>query len=393
MMSVLRRPSASTRQRERGAGLVVIMGVIAALAISAATLVAFTVNVQHNTSDTRMRTKSFTVCEAGLDAGMSLLGHHWPTSASVIPTFDTTGFRDRFSTTEFPNPSSGSFITVDWYDNLTPIGAAIRYDSQSPPDGRMWMVSQANVGSRSTRVLSLVELTWMTMALPRGIPLWAGGDLLSNGQGNNPKIEIEVPPPPNESGEVIVTVQVGGEIEQPSVTGPGITQTIGPDDISPLEQVFPQALVDALKSTAQANGRYFTSLTAAEASSADAVWSPTGGISGLTVIEPPVAGEVRITGNEDVNTEAEPGILLVLGGSGLVWGGNAQFYGVIYTEGQMDTANGTSDIHGMVVTNNTEDMRGTPNILYNDNAIANLDHRFPSMVRRVPNTWREIKPL
>ena len=46
----------------------------------------------------------------------------------------------------------------------------------------------------------------------------------------------------------------------------------------------------------------------------------------------------------------------------------------------------------MVVTKNTEDMKGTPNILYNDNCIANLDQRFPSVVRRVQNSWREVQP-
>ena len=87
-----------------------------------------------------------------------------------------------------------------------------------------------------------------------------------------------------------------------------------------------------------------------------------------------------------------PGIFLILGGSTLEWGGTGQFYGVIYSEGPMNTSHGTADIHGMVITNDTEDMRGTPNILYNDDCIANLDQRFPSLVRRIQNTWREVQP-
>ena len=58
----------------------------------------------------------------------------------------------------------------------------------------------------------------------------------------------------------------------------------------------------------------------------------------------------------------------------------------------MNTSHGTGDIHGMVIANTDEDMRGTPNILYNDNCIANLYERFPSMARRVRNTWREVQP-
>ena len=54
---------------------------------------------------------------------------------------------------------------------------------------------------------------------------------------------------------------MGGYIEETDVSAMGIIQKTG-DEIDPLDEVFPQALVDALVSTAQANGRYFTSLAA-----------------------------------------------------------------------------------------------------------------------------------
>ena len=381
------------RISERGAGLVLIIGVVAALAISAATLVAFMGNVQGNTADTRQHVKSFTVCEAGIDVGMALLSRQWPVSSTGVPVFDNAGFRGRFAANEFPNPPSGQqFISVTWYDNQSPINTAITWDKGRPdapdtPDGIMWMVSQSNVGSRSTRVISQVERSYFPMKLPRGIPLWAAGNLTSNGQGNNPKIKVEVAPPTG----VTTSIQVGGTIDTSSVAAGGIAQVTGAN-ILPLDQVFPQTLVESLTLTAQANGRYFTSLAAAEASPVNAVWSPTGGASGLTVIEPTAVTDLKIQGNTTLNSEAQPGILMILGGSTLSWGGTAQFYGVIYSEGPMNTSHGTGDIHGMVVTNNQEDMKGTPNILYNDNCIANLDQRFPSMARRVRNTWREVQP-
>lgn len=380
--------------RERGAVLILIIGVVAALAVSAATLVALTANVQHNTSDTRTHVKSFTVAEGGLDVGMATLATKWPGSSSSTTTFDATTFRGHFTEDEFPDPPSGPFINVTWYDNQdqATFSKDIKWDKGGPgapdaPDGKLWLVSQANVGSRSTRLMSLVQIEWLDMSLPRGMPLWAGGDLLSNGQGNNPKIQIEKLPPTGTT----TTVQVGGTIEEPGVTADGIAQLTG-NQISPLESVFPQALVDALVSTAQLNGRYFTSLAAAEASAVDAIWSPSGGLSGLTVIAPATLTSIKISGNGVLNSATLPGILLVLGGSELQWGGSGQFYGVIYTEGTMDTSNGTADIHGMVITKTTEGLKGTPNILYNDDCIANLDRRFPSLVRRVQNSWREVKP-
>ena len=109
---------------------------------------------------------------------------------------------------EFPDPSSGEFISVTWYDNQDPIDPDVDWDAND--DGIMWMVSQASVGSRATRVISQVERSYFKMALPRGIPLWAGNDLYSNGGGNNPKIKVEVPPPTG----ITTTIHVGGTIEE-----------------------------------------------------------------------------------------------------------------------------------------------------------------------------------
>ena len=378
--------SEAAARRQRGAGLVVIISVVAALAVSAAAIVTFTGNVQHNTSQTRLKTKSFAVCEAGLESGMAFLTGSWPVSVDSTATFDTAAFRERFATDQFPDPDSGEFIAVDWYDDLSPEDPDVHWDSND--NGIMWLVSQAGLGSQSTRVLTLVERTWFTLALPRGIPLWAGGDLES--LGVQPKIVVEVGPPEGTT----TTIHVGGDISVNgvgTVTQPGIAQVTG-GDISPLDEVFPQALVEELTRTAQRNGRYFTSYDEAENSPVDPVWSPWGGLSGLCVIEPPTPTTIVAAGGDTLNTEDQPGILMVLGGSTLDWRGTAQFYGVIYVEGTCDFSRGTADIHGMCVVNTDYGLRGTPDIRYNDNCIANLDNRFPSATRRVPNTWREVQP-
>ena len=381
-----KRDSHAATRRQRGAGLVVIITVVAALAVSAATMVTFAGNVQHNTYDTRMDTKSFAVCEAGLESGMAFLTLDWPVSSGASATFDTDAFRAQFATDEFPNPVSGPFIAVDWYDDLTPEDPTVRWDSNG--NSKMWLVSQAGVGPGATRVLTLVERTWFTMALPRGIPLWAGGDLES--RGDQPKIVVEVEPPEG----TVTTIHVGGDITvlgTGTVTQAGIAQLTG-GDISPLEEVFPQGLVEALVATAQANGRYFTSQEDAENSPVDPVWSPWGGLSGLCVIEPPSPTTIITGGGVVLNSEELPGILMVLGGSTLDWRGTAQFYGVIYVEGPADFSRGTADIHGMCIVADDYGLKGTPDIRYNDNCIANLDERFPSATRRVPNTWREVQP-
>ena len=111
---------------------------------------------------------------------------------------------------EFPDPATGQFITVEWYDNLDPVDTG-RSGIRTATASCGWSHRPASV-KRATRVISEVERTWFTMSLPRGIPLWAGGNLLSNGGGNNPKIEVEVPPP----SDITTTVQVGGTSKRPT---------------------------------------------------------------------------------------------------------------------------------------------------------------------------------
>ena len=93
-----------------------------------------------------------------------------------------------------------------------------------------------------------------------------------------------------------------------------------------------------------------------------------------------------------LNTEALPGILLVLGGSTLSWGGTAQFYGVIYCEGPMNTSHGTGDIHGMVVTNDRRGHEG-----HAQHPLQRRLHREPRPALPLDgpprqNTWREVQP-
>ena len=71
---------------------------------------------------------------------------------------------------------------------------------------------------------------------------------------------------------------------------------------------------------------------------------------------------------------------------------NDRFYGVFYTDGQLDFAHGTPAFFGMVIFKSFMDMRGTADIKYDDSAISKLADRWTLTVRLVPNTWREIHP-
>jgi len=399
---------------ERGAGIILIIGVIAALAIMGTTLVVLIGNTQHNTYRDRMNVKSSSVAEAALDVGMANLSGNWPTSAAAgtalswtastpLPgATNATAFRGMFSPTEFPNPEAGVgvFSLVSYEDN-PPSGTPLNYDASGPlsvPDEQMYVTAQAGVGPTATRIKVLVEVHYIEFGLPRGIALFSGGNLLSNGGGNNPKIVIDPssPPPPGTQATIrIVGNPVGNPntIDDPSVADQSKYAELTGTAAGSAEDIFPTVLINSLKETAQAHGRYFSGANAislAENSLAVPGWSE-GGLTGLTVIEPSATTTLTIKG--DYNSVAKPGVLLLLGGSNLDFGGGGNYYGALYTQGTVDKGHGNFIIHGMLVATSTVDMRGTVNISYNDACIANLDSRFPSNVRIVPNTWRELQPV
>ena len=99
-------------------------------------------------------------------------------------------------------------------------------------------------------------------------------------------------------------------------TQSGIAQVTG-SDISPLDEVFPQTLVDALVSTAQANGRYFTSLGRRRGEPRRRRLEPHGRHERPLRDRAAGRDRAKIQGNTNLNSEAMPGILLVLGGSTL----------------------------------------------------------------------------
>ena len=385
-------------QSERGAGLILIIGVIAALGVLAAALVVLTVNVEHNTYKDRMRAKAFNVAEAAVDVGMYELNAKWPKTTGAGPNFTattfTTAFRGEFTAAEFPNPVSGQFVVVDYYDNQATINKAIKWDQGQPgnatlPDNKMYIEAQAGVGLKTMRIQALVERIPYTTNFPRGVALCSGGNLYSTGGGNNPKIYVEVPPPVSVVPGGVTSIHVGGFIDAPSVTQtPPIVSWVGSAAKKPSE-LFPPSLVEGLTQLAKDHGRYFTSGTAAEASPVDPVWSPAGGISGLCVIDSADGYSIR----DDHNSVAQPGILMILGGGNLDYGGGGNYYGVMYVSGTVLKGHGSYILHGMMVVDSDQDMRGTTDIYYNDNCIANLMNRFSLTVKQVPNTWREIDPI
>ena len=380
-MTIMRR-----KRRQEGYALILMLGIIAAVGIMSAGMVTLLGNVQSNGSADRMRVKAFNVAEAALDNSLYALQINWPSTSTSSLSIDTSTFRSLYSTSEFPDPSSGPFVSVEAYDNLSPIDKTVQWDSNG--DNTMYVEVQANVGSAQARIQAEAEMQYFNAGVPHGVALYAGQNLYSNGGGNNPKITDEVSPPVGTP----CTIDVGGTIDDPSVadTAHGIQENVGANSPS-ISQVFPQSLVDQIKQLAVSVGRYFSGPNAVQDalnSPANPYYSPQGGESGLCVIENPGS---TVSIGQYPNSVTQPGLFLVLGAD-IDMSGTNDFYGVLYTDQNCEKAHGTPTVHGMLVCGVNGDYRGTANLMYNDNVITNISKTFPLSVQMVPNTWREIPP-
>lgn len=384
------------RRGERGSTLVIIIGVIAALAVMAATLVFVVGNMQANTSDSRTRDKAQGVAEAAMDAQMYALAQDWPETAtpSPEPTVDAATVRGQFSTSEFPNGSDGDFASAIYYDNsdTNDDGVVDSNDAtwDANGDGKMVVEAQGTVLNRSSRVSGVVERTFVSTWFPQGIVVYDGGDMTSNGSGNQVRVY-------NSGTAGSITAQVGGSLENADVFGSGISVTQGSSSITTWDQIIPATTVQQVTAMAKGMGRYYD-LTAGDSLPTD--------FSGVCVINVSDGQEIDLPQNAGINMTSavngvpteddDPGILFITGNPTVMCQGHTNFYGIFYTDGQLGSDSksyaGTPSFYGMVICKSFMDLRGTCNILYDDSAIMKLRNKYTLSVVLVSNTWREIQP-
>lgn len=399
------------RDNQRGATLLMVIGVIAALAVMAATLVLVIGNMQWNTADTRTRTAASGVGEAAMDGMMYQLALNWPKTSAIQPTLDATTIGSQFPASNFARPKSGAFVSAIYYDNSDTNGNGTvdrndaHWDANS--DDLMYVEAQGKVGDRATRYLALVERTFVDTSFPRGIALYDGGNMDANGGGNNPKVHIY-----NQGGLPGVSAYVNGTVPTGArdVFQNSISTYIAGDgqDVPSLDTLgFSSTLIQQVVAMAVGMGRYYDTTKGAT--------MPTD-LSGICVIRVADGTTVNLGGGINMSqgphavpaSTDEPGILMILGPeptsstpAGTNTGAhikidmanNDRFYGVFYTDGQLDFAHGTPAFYGMAIFKSYVDMRGTADVYYDDSAITKLWDRWTLTVKLCPNTWREIHPL
>jgi hypothetical protein len=362
------------RDTERGATLILVIGVVAALAILSSAMVALAVNVQHNTSTDRQQTTAFHVAEAGVDAIQSAMWTTWPRDAASLNAMRG----------QVPASLAGGTITWQVYDDDggKPLGIVRSRQVDDPAlgtPGVMWIEATGTYGRRSAKVMVAVQQVEFPMNVRGNVAIFGAGNMTLNGSGSQPVVAYE-------GGASGASAYVRGNYTSNgnTVLAPGVV--LNPDNDVTIPDILPDETLLALMRNASAAGKVYATQAAVPA----AAWSTQ---PRIVVIE---TGDVNLkdipnTDGSTVWTEDNPGVLIALDPNGRVYisGQTKTFYGILYAMGSVDIS-GNAEWHGMILANGTVTLSGTRSIVYNPTVIANLTRPMILAVQQVPNTWREL---
>jgi len=398
------------RESERGSALVLIIGVIAALAILAAALVMLTGNSQSNTARDRQRTQSFNLAEAALDAGLSKLAGEWPFLSEQAPAVDPAAFWGSFNAkgdigNDYAAPRNGGARTqVVFFDNSDTNGDGVvgftkahGWDAGYDADGdkQIYVEAQGNVGRMRSRIRALVRMTYLNLGLLENVAIYTPGWVSVNSSAG---VTAEVLAPGSDVASVYAFDVVGnGAVSQQ------IVEKIG--QAWPVEDMITPEMLDYLKTVAKSRGTYYAYKNGSWPKIPDTAWggvvyldgpSAPGGFSFPSSVKDTHTGDGVGVTDPVTNEVLGPGVIVAMV-SDLKWQSNAPYYGLIYCSGTINLQ-GTPQIHGIVVSASGSrnppavDVSGDYSIRYNDNVRQNLNQEFPLNVKTVANTWQEINP-
>jgi hypothetical protein len=342
------------------------------------------------------------VCRTGADSNSFCpqtsklaLNYDQASQADFDPAETTwyTWVRDNAGTgTTCPAPAG----TADTYwtdtllgDPFTGVGGRPRYDQNC--DKLMWVRAQARVRGRDRAIVGLIRIEPRPVTLPAYAVLSGRFETTNNGNHSAQIVDT--------TGSLGVSVRCGPDGGSGPTPGcliyqsnkgqisPDVTETgYGPPTPEPtLSEDDLQALVDV----ANANGTYYTSKPA----------SLTGDV---VVLNGGAGADWKYTGNDQFNSAANPGLVIMLSGK-LELSGTTNFYGLVYhannspasSDIDLVRVHGNAQLQGGVIVDGTAGVQagssGKRNIKFDGNAFNNINAFGTAGV--VQNTWREIAPL
>lgn len=332
-------------QAEGGYALVLLLGIMATLAILAATAVLVLGNQQQATTADSSRTQAFGYAEAGLDSAvMAVRTHSWPSTNGAFAAADLSAAFDATYVSGSRPP-----LVVRVYDNQATVNTAITWDQGGPsapstPDGKLWVEAQVTYKGKTSRVRTLVGQVNSTgsLSLPEAAiytdanvvnGTGGSGDVYAIKEDGTPDTSKQVgvmargnfvgnwssdlKPPSGASGPTI-DVRVNGTVYNPAIyhntnTYPGV------GGVEPLSTVFPQSTVDTLTAQAQAG-------------------KPTSANAGGTVVDSALLTQLQRTSSQTYNATTD----LVVNGNLTLGGGESWFnFRSLYVTGNLTLGGNT----------------------------------------------------
>jgi hypothetical protein len=393
--------------REDGSALITAMLVMMLLLIFGFSLLDAVDGQQRDTRRERERESSFQVSEGALNAQIFQLSSRWPgsgTGASAVPypASCTRGSTDA----DCPSTAAvnGTFANVDqstgtqwttqvrdnsgqadFYADTVLTGPAADLND----DGFLWVRSTAVVRGKRRTLVALIKAEQTTLNFPRATLV--AGKFQTTNNGNKTIIDNDGESNQFTPGDVIVRCTFPGGV--PPAAGCADYET-AKDQVSP-ERVYskpaqpsavsPEAL-DSLRSAARADGNYFTGCPA----------SLMGDQPGEMVFIEDAGVNCKFNGNNDYNTRAKPGYVVLAKGTIEILGG-ATFYGVIYhanvdnSSDYLVNLGGNVSIQGSIVIDGAGGLyagSSKVNLVWDPNVFVNLKAFGTAAI--VQNTFREI---
>jgi hypothetical protein len=388
-----------THRLRSEAGIAVPIAVMMAalmLAIGLA-IVAFADQQNLQQATERVGENSLTLSEGTLSAQANLLAANWPSSpgtaftpctqtstASTCP--DAGNLLRGFTNHDFVGATWSVSVrdngTGSYYDD-TATASQPAYDASGPsgsPDNMVWLRARATLKGRTRMVVALLRAFPVGQNFPRGVVTAGSFSTSNNGKkamvdpGSGPGINVRCTPgagAPSRGDPCLNFVATKGQVWPPSYSA----DTTLPSAMSATE-------ITALRTKAQAAGTWYSSCPGS-LPSATIVFIETGGCS--------------YTGNTQVNSPTNPG-LLVINSGGIALGGTMNFYGIIYAVNSGGSSSqslvdlgGNAQVQGAVVVDGNGGVTAGSskmNIIYDANAFNVIS--LNSSVNIVANTWRAL---
>ena len=396
----LRTPNRRKLADESGMALVVAVMISGLMLMAGLAILSFTDTQTRMTGQERLRESTLNLAEGAMNAQANLLTAAWPetpdkafvpcTQASTsVKCPDATNLLAGFKSKDFGNgaPVSWNLSVRDnalggFYDDAA-TAAQPAWDQSGPagtgPDGIMWLRAQAQIRGEKRTVVSLIRATPVAHAFPRGVI--TAGHFRTTNNGN--KVIIDASGGPGilarcnpgtggpQRGNACLDYQVDkGQVWPNSWTG---------------NPVLPNAMtaneVNSLRNRAKAANQWYNSCPST---------IPT---APLVFVE---NGPCSIGGNTQVNSLANPGMLVINNGT-LSMGGTSTFYGLIYavnssnSSGMIVSLSGDAHVNGAIVVDGAGGISAGSskvNVKYNAN-VFNLVTTTQT-INVIANSWREL---